>query len=73
LKPWAYVINVPAVHLLEAVRVQRQADDLFHQPIFILPRQVGSEFLLELQDQILVDLPDEGLYGGHDGSLFCQF
>jgi len=44
---------------------QRQADDLFDEPVPVLPSKVFTQAGLELGDQLFVDLADDGFDGGH--------
>jgi hypothetical protein len=58
--------QVTTVHLVQAVRVERQPNDLFDEPVSILRGEMLPQPGLEVRDDLLVDLADDRLDGWHD-------
>ena len=56
------------VHLMQAVGVECEANNLVNQPFFVLSDQKLTELILKLWHKILVDLPNHGFDGGHSGT-----
>ena len=61
----------PSIHLLEAVRVEREPDDLVDQPFAIAARELSAELLLERGHELAVDRTNDGFNGGHVVLLRC--
>jgi len=50
---------------VKAVGVESQPDDLLDQPLSVLPLEMLPRTLFELGNDVLVDLPKDGLDRGH--------
>ncbi len=55
----------PAVDLLEAVRIEREPNDLIDEPLALTTGELGPQLLFEGRDELTVDGLDDGFDGGH--------
>ena len=54
------LLKVSAIHLIEAVSIQREAHDLFDELALSLEHKAFTQPCLELRNQLLVDLANDG-------------